>query len=101
MGLLKANLTAILLMGMLLLAGAVRFYRLGQIPGGLYMDEAADANDAAATAAQHDYRVFYPGDGGREGLWVVMMSAGIGAFGHTVFAVRFWSPFVGITTVIA
>jgi 4-amino-4-deoxy-L-arabinose transferase-like glycosyltransferase len=48
-----------------------------------------------------DYLVFYPSDGGREGLWIVVMSASVRWFGHTVFAVRFWAPLVGVLTVAA
>ncbi len=65
------------------------------------MDEAADGNDAARSLQNHDYHVFYKADAGREGLWIVMMSASIARFGHTVFAVRFWAPLTGLITVIA
>src|SRR5579864_2478037 len=91
----------VLLLLILLVAGTARYYHLGQIPRGLFMDEAADANDAADNLHTHDYRVFYKADAGREGLWIVMMSASIARFGHTVFAVRFWAPLTGLITVIA
>jgi hypothetical protein len=89
------------MIAILVVAAMVRYAYLGQIPQGLYMDEAADANDAVRTATMSDYRVFYPGDAGREGLWIVLMSASVGWFGHSVFAVRFWAPLAGMLTVVA
>jgi hypothetical protein len=91
----------ILLVAILIVAGAARYCYLGKIPQGLYMDEAADGIDAARTTAQHDYRVFYPSDAGREGLWIILTSLSVRWFGHTVYAVRFWAPAAGLVTIMA
>ena len=91
----------VLLLLILLVAGTARYYHLGQIPHGLFMDEAADGNDAARSLQDHDYRVFYKADAGREGLWIVMMAASIAHYGHTVYAVRCWAPLTGLLTVLA
>jgi 4-amino-4-deoxy-L-arabinose transferase-like glycosyltransferase len=97
----RQNRTLLILLTILLVALAVRYVHLGQIPHGLYMDEAADANDAVHTASIGDYKVFYPSDAGREGLWIVLMSFSVRWFGASVFAVRFWAPLVGLLTVLA
>lgn len=101
MKLVKASSSVLVLGIILVVATGVRFYRLGDIPRGLYMDEAADANDALGAIAQHRFSVFYTGDGGREGLWIAMQSLSLRAFGRSIFAVRFWAPLVGVVTVLA
>jgi len=90
----------LILLAILLVGGIARYYRLGEIPRGLWMDEAADANDAARAAANHHYQIFYRADAGREGLWINLMSLSISWFGHTAFAVRFWSPLAGLLSVL-
>jgi hypothetical protein len=90
----------LILLAILVVAATVRYVYLGQIPRGLYMDEAADANDAVRAASMSDYRVFYSADAGREGLWIVLLAASLRWFGHTVFGVRFWAPMAGILTVV-
>jgi len=91
----------VLLVAVMVVAGLARYAELGRMPQGLYMDEAADGLDALRTAASHHYQVFYPADGGREGLWIALMSLSVRWFGPTVLAVRFWSPLVGILTILA
>ena len=91
----------VLLVAVMVVAGVARYAELGRVPQGLYMDEAADGLDALRTAASHHYQVFYPSDGGREGLWIALMSFSVRWFGRTELAVRFWSPLVGLLTIFA
>lgn len=79
---------------------AARCYHLGQIPRGIFFDEAADGNDAAQAAAAHTYKIFYAADAGREGLWINLISLPVARFGHTAFALRFWSPLMGSLTIL-
>jgi len=60
----------ILLAGILLLGIFFRFYHLTSTPPGLYPDEAIDGNNAAEVHQTGQFKVFYPEDNGREGLYV-------------------------------
>ncbi|MBV9669323.1 MAG: glycosyltransferase family 39 protein, partial [Acidobacteriales bacterium] len=84
----------------LLYAGGVRYYRLGAVPNGLFFDEAAEGNDAARVLASGEYRIFYPSDAGREGLWTGLIAQSERVFGKTPLAVRFWSALAGLLTVV-
>jgi hypothetical protein len=58
------------LVGIVILASFLRFYRLTDTPPGLYMDEAMDGVNAQHVARNGQFQVFYPEDNGREGLYV-------------------------------
>ena len=66
----------------LLLTAAVavflRFYKLDAIPPGLHADEAVDGNDALTAWRTGDYRVFYPENNGREGLFINVQAIALG-----------------------
>ena len=53
-----------------LIAAFFRLYRLETVPPGLWYDEAVDGIDALLALDSGDFRVFYPGNNGREGLFI-------------------------------
>lgn len=114
----------LLLLFVIALAAALRFWRLGDLPPGLYHDEAyygldalslirgdtfprfyegweLYANDAHAQrpAAPTRFPVFFEGNYGREPLHVYLMSFSIRLFGNTPFAVRAVSAAAGTLAV--
>lgn len=115
---------ALALCAILVVAAALRFWRLGAMPPGLYHDEAYYGLDAQAllrgetfpifheawelyAAEAHADRpptptrfpVFFEGNYGREPLHVYLMALSIRLFGAIPFAVRFFPALAGVLAV--
>ncbi|MEZ4516948.1 MAG: hypothetical protein R3C44_08960 [Chloroflexota bacterium] len=116
---------ALALLIILLLAAALRFWRLGDLPPGLYHDEAYNGLDALSllqgkefpqfyegwelyTQDAHATRpanptkfpVFFEGNYGREPLHVYLMALSIALAGATPFAVRAVPAAAGVLAVL-
>jgi 4-amino-4-deoxy-L-arabinose transferase-like glycosyltransferase len=116
---------SLVLLAIVLLAAFLRFWRLEQLPPGLYHDEAyygldalsllrgetfprfyegweLYANDAHAErpAAPTRFPVFFEGNYGREPLHVYLMALSIRLFGNTPFAARVVSAAAGTLAVL-
>ncbi|MBI2064933.1 MAG: glycosyltransferase family 39 protein [Candidatus Yanofskybacteria bacterium] len=86
-----------------------RFYQLGSLPPGLWPDEAVNGVDALKALDATDFsaedgptfgwRIFYPANNGREGLFINMQAISIWLFGATPFALRVVSAIIGTLTV--
>jgi len=86
------DLTLILI---LCLALFVRTYRIDSIPFGLYPDEAVNAADALFANETGNYRLFYPNNFGREGLFINLQAIALQLFGTSVPALKLWSALFG------
>lgn len=84
----------------LLLAAALRLPALGQVPPGLYHDEAYYGLDAVDVLGGH-LQVYFPANNGREPLFIYLAAGMIGLLGRSPFALRLTSAFVGLLTVAA
>ncbi len=84
----------------LLLAAALRLPALGQVPPGLYHDEAYYGLDAVDVLRGHP-QVYFPANNGREPLFIYLAAGMIGLLGRSPFALRLTSAFVGMLTVAA
>ena len=92
----------------MIFAGFVRFYRLGQIPAGTYWDETAMLMDARSLIdtgrdvhGNHWLQAIYPSYGDYKlpvYLWLVTLSVSV--FGPTALAVRMPSALAGMLTVL-
>ena len=82
----------------LLLAAALRLPALGQVPPGLYHDEAYYGLDAVDVLRGH-LQVYFPANNGREPLFIYLAAGMIGLLGRSPFALRLTSAFVGLLTV--
>lgn len=91
----------ILLGGVVFLAAVLRLWNLGGIPPGLYPDEAAYGMDAVRVHETKDYRVFYPANNGREGLFINIVSLVFDVFGVGIWQLRMVSGIFGTLTVVA
>jgi 4-amino-4-deoxy-L-arabinose transferase-like glycosyltransferase len=60
----------LLLLLILVTAASFRTYKLSSFPPGLYPDEAMNGNNALHAARTGEYKVFYPENYGREGLFI-------------------------------
>ena len=90
----------IFLIVILALAVFFRLYQLKTTPPGLYPDEAMNGNNALEAIHNNDYKVFYPENNGREGLFINIQSLFIRIFGNEPWALRIVSAIFGIFTVL-
>lgn len=83
----------------LVIAAFFRLYHLTSIPPGLYPDEAMNGTNALEANATYNYKVFYPDNNGREGLFINIQAESIKIFGNRPWALRLVSVLFGILTV--
>ncbi|MHB9031617.1 MAG: glycosyltransferase family 39 protein [Anaerolineae bacterium] len=83
------------LVGLILLAAAVRFWALGRLPLGIYRDEAYEGLDALGVLAGR-FSLFFQANNGREPLFVYLITPLIAVFGRTAFALRLLPALAGV-----
>ncbi len=83
-----------------LIGAALRFYRIGELPPGLYRDEAFYGLDALRVL-NGDFSLYFAANNGREGLFMYLLAASIGVLGRTPLALRIVPAIVGTITVVA
>ncbi len=89
----------------LLLATFLRLYQLPSLPPGLYPDEAMNGSNDLEALRTHDFKVFYPENNGREGLFINIQAFFLKPFlDHGIplepWMLRFPSAIFGILTVL-
>jgi 4-amino-4-deoxy-L-arabinose transferase-like glycosyltransferase len=84
----------------LFLAGFFRFWKLNEIPPGLYPDVAINGNEAFFSLKNKDFKVFYPENYGREGLMIWLIALSFKIFGVSVLSIRVVSATIGALTVL-
>lgn len=84
----------------LMVATVFRFQHIGSVPPGLYPDEAMNGNNALEALATGDFKVFYPENNGREGLFINLQALSLRAFGNEPWALRIVSAALGVLTVL-
>ncbi len=87
-------------MGLTALAGALRLLSLGDVPPGLYRDEAFNGLDALRVLGG-EFPIYFPANHGREPLFLYLIAATVGALGRTPCAVRLAAALCGTLTVPA
>lgn len=90
----------ILLLVILLAGGALRFYKVGELPPGLYRDEAYYGLDALRVLGG-DFALYFAANNGREGLFIYALAAGVALLGRTPEALRATSAAIGLLTIAA
>ncbi|MDP3792492.1 MAG: glycosyltransferase family 39 protein [bacterium] len=83
-----------------LIAVFFRFYQIGSFPPGLYPDEAMNGNNALSALETGSFKVFYPENNGREGLFINIQALSIDIFGIHPWSLRIVSGLIGTLTVI-
>jgi len=96
----KKKLTITLFIVILGLASFLRLWHLNQTPPGVWYDEAYNSLDALKASENNDYKIFYPENYGREGLYINILALSFKVFGVNNFALRFPSALFGILTII-
>ncbi len=98
------------------IAGFFRLYKLSSFPPGLYPDEAMNGNNALQAldepssapafsgaplkAVAGGFKIFYPENNGREGLFINIQALSIKIFGIHSWSLRIVSALFGILTVV-
>ena len=86
--------------GLLLLAAALRLYRLQDFPAGYHNDEVTDAHIIETVVAGR-YAIFFPEDTGSEPFYMYWSAPFVAVLGHTVFALRLPSVFLAMIALCA
>lgn len=89
----------IFLLIILAIATFFRLWQLDKIPPGLYPDVAIYGNDAFDTLKTKNFRVFYPENNGREGLWMWLLTFSFSVFGVSVLTIKITAAIIGILTI--
>lgn len=76
-----------------------RTHHLSSLPPGVYPDEAVNGTDAINAIEAGHFKLFYPNNYGREGLFMNLIAFGFMLFGVSVITLKMWSVFFGILTV--
>lgn len=96
----KKHQVLILLLLILAIAFFFRFWRLDVTPPGLYPDEAIHGNNALEAIETGNYKVFYPENNGREGLYINLIALPFKVFGPHIWTIRLFSAIFGFLTVL-
>ncbi len=86
-------------LAVLLIAAVFRFYRIGDHPLGIFFDPAINGLDSLRLMQRGGYVLFFPTNGGRESLFMVLLMPFIEAFGSTPFAIRALTAAISLLTV--
>ena len=85
----------------IIIATFLRFYNFGNVPPGLYPDEAMNGNNALESLSTGHFKVFYPENNGREGLFINIQAFFIWLFKVTEpWVLHIPSALFGIFTVL-
>ena len=87
-------------LGLLLLGAGLRLWRPGQVPPGLYHDEAENGIDALAVLEGRP-QLYFEANNGREPLFIYLVTLGVAVLGRTPLAIRLPAFFVGFLTLAA
>ena len=87
------------LLAVILLAFFLRIWNLDRLPPGLYYDEAYNAIDAQQVIDGIARPIFFPGNNGREPLFIYLQSLAVTLFGASAYSLRSVSVFAGVLTV--
>lgn len=86
---------------LILIAGtAIRLYQVGDVPPGLYRDEAFYGLDALGIL-RGDLAVYFTANNGREGLFMYLLAGSISVLGRNPIALRIVAALCGSLTLLA
>lgn len=89
----------LILLAIFVAAGFLRFWQIGKLPPGLQYDEAYNGIDIIQTINDGKFKLFYPDNFGREGLYLNFIAILSMTFGIGLFALRLASPIIGMLTI--
>lgn len=89
-----------IIIAILAVAFIFRFQDITSVPPGLYPDEAMNGNNALIALETEDFKIFYPENNGREGLFISLIALSLKIFGPEIWAIRIVSAIIGVLTVL-
>jgi len=99
-GAFQRNKTLLFLLIILGIAVFFRLWQIDSIPPGLYPDEAINGNDAISALKTGNFKVFYPDNNGREGLFINLIALSFGIFSISIWSLKIVGALIGIFTVL-
>jgi len=90
----------IILLIVLAIASFFRLWQLSVIPPGLYPDVAMNGNDAINALRTDSFKVFYPENNGREGLFINLIALSFSIFGPSIWSMKIVAAIFGILAVL-
>jgi len=94
------NKNLLLVLAILAVAVFFRFYNLTDVPPGLYPDVAINGNDALQALKSGDFKLFYPENNGREGLFINLIAFSFWLFGPGIWVIKIVPAIFGSLTVL-
>jgi predicted membrane-bound mannosyltransferase len=82
----------------IIVAAFFRFYRIAQIPPGLFPDEATHALDALEVL-DGQLTIYSPDEGSTGALWRYLLAVNFALLGPSIFSLRAFSSAVGVLSV--
>lgn len=93
-------LNFLFILAIIAIAAFFRLWQLDRIPPGLYPDVAINGNDALDTLKTGNFKVFYPENNGREGLFFWLIALSFSIFAVSVWSIKIVAATIGILTVL-
>jgi len=90
----------LLILFVIIFAIWLRWWKLNDVPPGLWYDEAYNAMDALWLLDSHSPQIFFEGNnGGREPMYHYLAALAMGVLGAKAYALRLVSAIIGIITI--
>ena len=89
-----------MLLAIMAVAFFMRFYQINLAPPGLYPDEAMNGSNTLEALSTGNFKVFYPENNGREGMFINIQALSVKTFGNEPWALRIVSAIFGLLTVL-
>lgn len=90
----------VVLLCIVIAGGFIRRYDIDKLPAGLYPDEAMNGTNALDANRTGDYKIFYPDNQGREGLFINIQALSVKAFGSDIPALKLPSAVFGMLAIL-
>lgn len=96
----EKNKILLILIAIMAIAVFFRLWKLDSIPPGLYPDVAINGNEALEALKSGNFKLFYPENNGREGLFINLISLSFAVFGVSIWSIKIVAAIFGILTVL-
>jgi hypothetical protein len=99
--LVKNKALTIMLASLILMGLFARVLYLGQLPPGLWLDEASHGLDATSVFMGKAHPIFFPGNCGHEPMYTYIVAGFLRVLGSTIFTLRLPAALIGALAVLA
>src|ERR1039458_2666728 len=96
---LRSRGSRVLLLLILAYAAFLRLHRFDTLPPVLERDEAMNGCNVLQVLETHDFKVFYPENNGREGLYINLAVVPVRLFGNLAWVLRLPAALFGLLTI--